>query len=187
MKDSIKNLFSLDGKVALVTGGNGGIGKGIARGLAGAGADIVIAARNEAKTAAAVREIKEEFGVKVVGVRVDVRQEPQIHAMVKKALDSFKQIDILVSNAGIAIHKIPEEMSTAEWDENIEVNLRSFFIAAKAVYPVMKKSGGERSSASARCLHSFGSEALPAYGASKGGIVQLTRSLAVGWPTIISR
>jgi 2-deoxy-D-gluconate 3-dehydrogenase len=67
MKESIKNLFSLDGKVAIVTGGNGGIGKGIARGMAGAGADVVIAARNEAKTAAAVREIKEEFGVKVLG------------------------------------------------------------------------------------------------------------------------
>jgi 2-deoxy-D-gluconate 3-dehydrogenase len=181
MKESIKNLFSLDGKVALVTGGNGGIGKGIARGLAGAGADIVIAARNEAKTAAAVSEIKEEFGVKVVGVKVDVRQEQQIQAMVKKALESFKQIDILVSNAGIAIHKIPEEMSTAEWDENIEVNLRSFFIAAKAVYPVMKKAGGGKIISIGSMFAFFGSEALPAYGASKGGIVQLTRSLAVGW------
>ena len=181
MKETIKDLFSLDGKVAIVTGGNGGIGKGIARGLAGAGADVVIAARNEAKMAKTVQEIKEEFGVKVLGVKVDVRQEQQIHAMVKQVLDVFGRINILVSNAGIAIHKIPQQLSTAEWDENIEVNLRSFFICANAVYPVMKKAGGGKIISMGSMFAFFGSEALPAYGASKGGIVQLTRSLAVAW------
>ncbi len=181
MKESIKNLFSLDGKVALVTGGNGGIGKGIAQGLAGAGANIAVAARNEAKTTAAVREIKEEFGVKVIGVKVDVRDEQQINDMVKRVVEAFGRIDILVSNAGIAIHKLPLEMTTAEWDQNIEVNLRSFFIGAKAVHPVMKKAGGGKIISIGSMFAFFGSEALPAYGASKGGIVQLTRSLAVGW------
>lgn len=181
MKESIRSLFSLDGKVAIVTGGNGGIGKGIARGLAGAGADIVIAARNEAKTAAAVREIKEEFGVQVLSVKVDVRQERQITAMVKQVLDVFGRINILVSNAGMAIHKLPQEMSTAEWDENIEVNLRSFFICANAVYPIMKRAGGGKIISNGSMTAIFGAAALPAYGASKGGIVQLTRSLAVAW------
>ena len=125
---------------------------------------------------------KDEYPVSLLRrVKVDVRQEQQIHAMVKKALDAFKQIDILVSNAGIAIHKIPQEMSTAEWDENIEINLRSFFIGAKAVYPVMKKAGGGKIISIGSMFAFFGSEALPAYGASKGGILQLTRSLAVGW------
>jgi 2-deoxy-D-gluconate 3-dehydrogenase len=181
MKESLKGLFSLEGKVAIVTGGNGGIGKGIARGLAGAGADIVIAARNEAKTSAAVREIKEEFAVKVLGVKADVRQERQIHAMVKKALDTFGRIDILVSNAGIGIHKLPHEMTTSEWDENIEINLRSLFICSNAVYPAMKKAGGGKVISIGSMTSIFGVAALPAYGASKGGIVQLTRCLAVAW------
>jgi 2-deoxy-D-gluconate 3-dehydrogenase len=181
MKETIKNLFSLDGKVAIVTGGNGGIGKGIARGLAGAGANIAIAARNETKTAAAVGEIEKEFGVKVLGVKADMRQEKQINAMVKKVLDVFGRIDILVSNAGIAIHKLPQELSTAEWDENIEVNLRSFFICANRVYPVMKKAGGGKIISIGSMTSIFGVAALPAYGASKGGIVQLTRCLAVAW------
>jgi len=181
MKEKTKGLFSLDGKVAIVTGGNGGIGKGIAQGLAGAGADIIIAARNEAKTAKTARELKQEFGVRVSGVRVDVREEEQIHAMVKQVLDGFGRIDILVSNAGIAIHKLPQEMSTAEWDENIEVNLRSFFICADAVYPIMKRAGGGKIISIGSLTSIFGVGALPAYGASKGGIVQLTKSLAVAW------
>jgi 2-deoxy-D-gluconate 3-dehydrogenase len=181
MKESIKNLFSLDNKVAIVTGGNGGIGKGIARGLAGAGANIAIAARNETKTAAAIREIKKDFGVQVLGVKADMREEKQIHGMVKKVLDAFGKIDILVANAGIAIHKLPHEMSTEEWDENIEVNLRSFFICSNAVYPVMKKAGGGKILSIGSMTTIFGVAALPAYGASKGGIVQLTRCLAVAW------
>jgi 2-deoxy-D-gluconate 3-dehydrogenase len=181
MKESIKNLFSLDGKVAIVTGGNGGIGKGIARGLAGAGANIVIAARNETKTASAVREIEKEFGVKVLGVKADMRQEKQIHTMVKKALGTLGRIDILVSNAGMAIHKLPHEMSTEEWDENIEVNLRSFFVCSNAVYPVMKNAGRGKIISIGSMTSIFGVAALPAYGASKGGIVQLTRCLAVAW------
>lgn len=86
MKETVKEMFSLDGKVPIVTGGNGGIGKGIARRLAGAGADIVIGARNEAKTADAAAEIKKDFGVKVIGIKVDVRQEGEIYRMVKQVL-----------------------------------------------------------------------------------------------------
>jgi 2-deoxy-D-gluconate 3-dehydrogenase len=181
MKESIKTLFTLEGKVAIVTGGNGGIGKGIARGLAGAGADIVIAARNDAKIASAVREIKEEFGVEVLGVKADMRQEQQIMAMVEKVLDVFGRINILVSNAGMAIRKFPQDMSTAEWDENIEVNLRSFFICSNAVYPVMKKAGGGKIISIGSIYVIFGAADLPAYAGSKGGIAQLTRSLAVAW------
>ena len=181
MKEAIKNLFALDNKVAIVTGGNRGIGKGIARGLAGAGANIVIGAHDDAKIASAVREIKEEFGVQVLGVKADVRQEEQIITMVKRALDAFGRIDILVSNAGMAIRKFPEEMSTAEWDANIEINLRSFFICSTAVYPVMKKMGGGKIISIGSMFVIFGAADLPAYASSKGGIVQLTRSLAVAW------
>jgi 2-deoxy-D-gluconate 3-dehydrogenase len=181
MRETMKEMFGLDGKVALVTGGNGGIGKGVARGLAGAGANIIIGARNEAKTADAAAEIKGDFGVEVMGLKVDVRQEGEIYEMVKQALDTFGGIDILVSNAGIAIHKLPQDMSVSEWDENIEINLRSFFIAAKAVYPTMKGVGGGKIISIGSLTSIFGVGALPAYGASKGGILQLTRSLAVAW------
>lgn len=181
MKETIQEMFGLKGKVAIVTGGNGGIGKGIARGLAGAGANIVIAARNETKTANAVEEIEKDFGVEVMGLKTDVSHDKEIYDMVKKTLDRFKKIDILVSNAGIAIHKLPQEMSIAEWDENIGINLRSFFIAAKAVYPVMKERGGGKIISIGSMTSIFGVGALPAYGASKGGILQLTRSLAVAW------
>jgi 2-deoxy-D-gluconate 3-dehydrogenase len=181
MKETVREMFSLDGKVAIVTGGNGGIGKGIARGLAGAGATIVIGARNEAKTTDAVAEIKGDFGVEVLGVKADVRQEGEIYEMVKRALHRFGRIDILVSNAGIAIHKLPQDMSVAEWDENVEINLRSFFITAKAAYPAMKEAGGGKIISIGSMASIFGVSALPAYGASKGGILQLTRSLAVAW------
>ena len=181
MKETMEEMFSLDGKAAIVTGGNGGIGKGIARGLAGAGANIIIGARNEAKTADAVAEIKGDFGVEVLGVKVDVRQEGENHVMVKQALDTFGRIDILVCNAGIGIHKLPQEMSVDEWDENVEINLRGLFIAAKAVYAAMKEAGGGKIISIGSMTSIFGVGALPAYGASKGGILQLTRSLAVAW------
>jgi len=174
-------MFGLNGKVAIVTGGNGGIGKGIARGLAGAGANIVIGARNESKTANAVAEIKRDFGVKVLGTNADMLRVSEIDEMVKQTLNKFGRIDILVSNAGIGIHKLPQDMSLDEWDENVDINLRGFFIIAKAVYPIMKKAGGGKIISIGSMTSIFGVGALPAYGASKGGILQLTRNLAVAW------
>lgn len=181
MKETVKEMFGLSGKVAIVTGGNGGIGKGIARGLAGSGANIVIGARNEAKTADAAAEIKTDFGVEVLGIKADMLQVSEIDEMVKQTLNKFGRIDILVSNAGIGIHKLPQDMSLAEWDENVDINLRGFFIIAKAVYPIMKKAGGGKIISIGSMTSIFGVGALPAYGASKGGILQLTRNLAVAW------
>lgn len=177
----MKTSFSLQGKVAIVTGGNGGIGKGIARGFASVGGDIVIAARNQAKTDEAAREIQEEFGVRVLGVQVDVRQEEQIQAMGAQVLNKFGQIDILVNNAGINIRKMPQDYMTAEWDEVLETNLRSAFLCSRAVYPGMKEAGGGKIINIGSMTSFFGGAKLAPYGTSKGGIVQLTRSLAVAW------
>jgi 2-deoxy-D-gluconate 3-dehydrogenase len=181
MKETITEMFDLNGKVAIVTGGNGGIGKGIARGLAGAGANIVIGARNEAKTADAAAEIRGDFGVEVLGVQVDVRQEEENNEMVRQTLDRFGRIDILVCNAGMSYHMAPQAMTVAQWDENVEINLRGFFIAAKAVFPLMKRAGGGKIISIGSMTSIFGVAFLPAYGASKGGMLQLTRSLAVAW------
>ena len=177
----MKTSFSLQGKVAIVTGGNGGIGKGIARGFAGAGSDIVIAARNQAKTAEAAREIQEEFGVQVLGVQVDVRQEEQIRAMGAQVLDTLGRIDILVNNAGTNIRKMPQDYLVAEWDEILEANLRSAFLCSRVVYPGMKEACGGKIINIGSMTSFFGGAKLAPYGASKGGIVQLTRSLAVAW------
>ena len=177
----MKTPFTLQGKVAIVTGGNGGIGKGIARGFAGAGSDIVIAARNQAKTDGAVREIQDDFGVRVLGIQVDVRQEEQIQAMGAQVLDTFGRIDILVNNAGINIRKMPQDYLTAEWDEVLDANLRSAFLCSRAVYPGMKQVGGGKIINIGSMTSLFGGAKLAPYGTSKGGIVQLTRSLAVAW------
>ena len=181
MKESLEGFFSLKGKIAIVTGGNGGIGKGIARGLASVGANIVIAARNKAKTDAAVAEIKKDFGVEVLGLSVNMRQPPEIEAMVKETVQKFGRIDIVAANAGIGFHKPPTEITLDEWDENIEVNLRHTFVVAKAAYPYMKAAGGGKIITLGSMTSIFGIPFLPSYGASKGGILSLTYSLAVAW------
>lgn len=187
MKNSIQEMFRLDGKVAIVTGAGRGIGKGIARGLAGAGADIVIAdiAFNEADEAgspASVAEISADFGVKAVGVKADVRQEADNLGMVNQALKTFGRIDILVCNAGMGGGGILlQDMEAAKWDEILATNLGSFFLGAKAVYPHMKAAGGGKIISIGSMTSLFGVGAFSAYGASKGGVLQLSRSLAVGW------
>ncbi len=110
-------LFNLQGKVAIVTGGNGGIGLGIAQGLAGAGSNIVIGARNQAKTEEAVKSLAKEFKIEVLGLQVDVKEEDQVHLMVQRTVEKFGRIDILVNNAGINIRKFPQEYTIKEWDE----------------------------------------------------------------------
>jgi 2-deoxy-D-gluconate 3-dehydrogenase len=175
------NMFSLKGRVAIVTGGNGGIGYGIARGFASAGASIVIAARNPSKTAKAAETIRGDYRAKVLELEVDVKRENQISSMVEKTLDYFGRIDVLVNNAGINIRKMPQDLSSAEYDEVLEVNLRSAFLCSKAVYPAMKEAGGGKIINIGSMTSLFGGGKLMAYGASKGGIVAMTRALAVAW------
>lgn len=175
------DLFSLKDKVAIVTGGNGGIGYGIARGLASVGGNIIIAARNSSKTAKAAESIRRDYGARVLELGVDVRRENQILSMVEKTLEFFGRIDVLVNNAGINIRKMPQDLSSAEYDEVMEVNLRSAFLCSKAVYPAMKEARGGKIINIGSMTSLFGGGKLMAYGASKGGIVAMTRALAVAW------
>ena len=175
-----QKLFDLTGKVAVVTGGNGGIGLGIAMGLAGAGANIVIAARSVEKTAQALEDIR-ALGVEAHGITVDVTQEPAIQRMITNTIDHMGRLDILVNNSGIAVRAQPQELTAAQWDSVVDVNLRAAFLASKAAYAQMVKAGGGKVINVGSMYSIFGSDWGAPYAASKGGLVQLTKSLAVAW------
>jgi 2-deoxy-D-gluconate 3-dehydrogenase len=174
------SLFDLKGRVALVTGGNGGIGLGMARGLAEAGAAVVIAGRNAAKSEAAAAELA-KLGARTAVVSGDVTDEAQCRRLVEETVARLGRLDILVNNAGINIRKPAQELELAEWRMVIDTNLTSAFVASQAVYPVMKAAGGGKIVNIGSMLSIFGAGFAPAYGASKGGIVQLTKALASGW------
>jgi 2-deoxy-D-gluconate 3-dehydrogenase len=174
------SLFDLKGRVAIVTGGNGGIGLGMARGLAEAGATIVIAGRNTKKSEAAAAELA-KLDAKTVVLSVDVADEASCARMIGDAKKQLGRVDILVNNAGINIRKVPNELSLAEWKQVIDVNLTSTFICSHAAYPVMKEAGGGKIINIGSMLSIFGAPFAPAYGASKGGVVQLTKSMATAW------
>ncbi len=174
------NPFDLTGRVAVVTGGNGGIGLGIAEGLAAAGASIAIAARDPEKNAAAAARVA-AAGVGVAWFATDVGDADSCAAMVESVLRQFGRLDILVNNAGIFIRRRPEEFTLAEWRRVLDVNLTGAFLCAQAAYPAMKRQGGGKIVNLGSLASIFGTAAGAAYAASKGGIVQLTRSLAVSW------
>jgi 2-dehydro-3-deoxy-D-gluconate 5-dehydrogenase len=173
-------MFDLKGRVAIVTGGNGGIGLGMAKGLAKAGARVVVAARNRDKSSAAVRELK-ALGSDALAIAVDVTDERSVDALVGETIKQCGRIDILVNNAGINIRKPAHELPLEQWQQVIGTNLTSAFVCSRAVYPHMKRAGGGKIINIGSMLSIFGASFAPAYGASKGGIVQLTKSLAVGW------
>ena len=176
-----RNLFNLKGKVALVTGGNGGLGLGMALGLAEAGANIAIAARNPDKTSDAIKQI-EGVGVRAISVPTDVTKETEIESMISQTLDKLGQIDILVNNSGVTMRKEPEDLSGDEWDHVLNVNLRACFLASKTVYPHMRDRGSGKiiNIGSMTSIFGGGGSGAP-YSSSKGGIVQLSKSLAVAW------
>lgn len=174
------SLFDLTGRVAIVTGGNGGIGLGMATGLAEAGAAIVIAARDQKKSAEAAEKLQ-KLGARVATVEVDVKDQDSVKRMVQATLDRFQRVDILVANAGINIRKPPQDMSVEEWQAVLDVNLNGPFFCAQAVYPAMKAQGGGKIITIGSMTSIFGVPFAPAYSATKGGVVQLTRSLATAW------
>jgi 2-deoxy-D-gluconate 3-dehydrogenase len=173
-------LFDLSGRVALVTGGNGGIGLGMGRGLAAAGASVMVAGRNAAKSAAAVAEL-EALGARAAAVEVDVTDPESCTAMVARTVADFGRVDILINNAGTAIRKQPQDYALEEWHEVLETNLTSAFICCRAVYPGMCQQGGGKIINIGSMMSIFGGSFSAPYASSKGGIVQLGKSLANAW------
>jgi 2-deoxy-D-gluconate 3-dehydrogenase len=173
-------LFDLNGRVAVITGGNAGIGLGIAKGLATAGAAIVIAGRRAEKNVEAARAI-EAYKVNAAALELDVSKEESCRAMVESTVRRFGRLDILVNNAGTTIRKQPEAYTLAEWNRVIDTNLNGAFLCAQAGYPHMKHGGGGKIVNIGSMLSIFGASFAAAYAASKGGIVQMTKALACAW------
>ena len=167
--------FDLTGKVAIVTGGNGGIGLGMARGLAAAGAKVVVAGRNAQKSAAAAKEIGG------IAIEVDVKSEASLKALIVGTVKVHGRLDILVNNAGINIRKQPQEYTLAEYHEVMNTNLTSAFTCSQAAYPEMIKNGGGKVINIGSMMSIFGASFTTPYAASKGGIVQMTRAMACAW------
>ena len=173
-------MFDLKGKVAIVTGGNGGIGLGMARGLAAAGARVVVAGRDQKKSQAAVADLTGR-GAEAFAVAVDVTDEAAVARMIAATLERWGRLDALVNNAGINIRKPVHELALEEWHRVLDTNLTSAFLCSKAAYPAFKKAGGGKIINIGSMMSIFGASFAPVYSSSKGGIVQLTKSTAVAW------
>jgi 2-dehydro-3-deoxy-D-gluconate 5-dehydrogenase len=173
-------LFDLSGRVAVVTGGNGGIGLGMAKGLAAAGASVVVAARNAEKGQQAAATLA-AFGIKSAFIALDVADVDACRAMTGETLERFGRLDILINNAGTSIRKPPESFTAAEWRAVLDTNLTGALFCSQAAYLVMKEAGGGKIINIGSMYSIFGTSYGAAYAASKGGLVQLTKSLAIAW------
>jgi 2-deoxy-D-gluconate 3-dehydrogenase len=172
-------MFDLGGKVAVVTGGNGGIGLGMARGLAQCGALVVIAGRNAEKSREAADELREEGG-RADAIECDVTDEGEVERLFAETGKRHGRVDILVNNAGTTVRKRPQDLELHEWRHVMDTNLTSAFMCSKAAYPLLKRQGGKVINVGSM-MSIFGAPYASAYGASKGGIVQFTRSIATAW------
>jgi len=173
-------MFDLTGKVAIVTGGNGGIGLAMAEALGRAGARLLLVGRDQDKTAKAAAALAPS-GIDARAYIADVVDKAANEAMVGAARDAWGRVDILVANAGINRRMPPEAFSPADWHAVVDTNLTSILFAAQAVRPAMLENGGGKIITIGSMLSIFGLPLAAAYAASKGGVVQLTRSLAAAW------
>jgi 2-deoxy-D-gluconate 3-dehydrogenase len=173
-------LFDLTGRVALVTGGNGGLGLAMAQGMAACGADIVLSGRNADKAKAALDSLT-EYGRKTVFIAADLGTPAACRKLVAEAAEAFGRLDILVNNAGTSIRKMPETYTDEEWHHVLDTNLTSAFVCSQAAYAAMKAGGGGKMINTGSMMSLFGAPYATPYCASKGGLVQMTRALATAW------
>jgi gluconate 5-dehydrogenase len=178
MELGMNKMFDLNGRVALVIGGHGGIGKAVALGLVDAGADVAVASRNIEALKSVVKEI-EAKGKRSLAVAVDVTDEKKVNTMVDQVLKTFPRIDILVNAAGLAIRKPADTFPVDEWQKVMDINTRGTFLCCQAVGRVMLKQKGGRiiNISSVRGRYGLPS-GYAAYCPSKGAVDTLTRTLA---------
>lgn len=175
-----ENFFDLTGQVALVTGTSRGLGQHFARALARAGADLILTSRNPETLAPFEAEIR-SLGRRAVSLPLDVRDEQSIRAMAMQAEAAFGQIHILVNNAGCNVRKPALEVTWDDWNLVLDTNLRGSFFVAQAIARGMIARGYGRIVNIGSVTSVFGYAGLAPYGASRGGIRQLTMSLADDW------
>ncbi len=174
------NMFDLSGRIAIVTGGNQGIGFGIAQGLASAGATVVIANRRAAEGQKAAESLRKE-GYKAIAIPTDVSQKASIAAMVAEVLKQFQKIDILVNNAGVIIRKPLEDFEEDEWDTIHNTNLRGLFFCCQLVgREMIKRKKGKIINISS-ILSQITQSGRGVYATAKAGVSHLTRCLAMEW------
>lgn len=173
-------LFDLSGRVAVVTGGNGGIGYAMAEGLAQAGAAVAITGRNATKGEAAAEQLR-SAGARALFVESDVADRNSNLRMVESVTSALGDIAILVNNAGLHVANASNVMTSEQWDADISVNLTGAFLCCQAVYPSMVRRGGGKIINIASVGAFLGQPFAPNYAASKGGVISLTKALAVEW------
>jgi 2-deoxy-D-gluconate 3-dehydrogenase len=173
-------IFDLQKRVAFITGGNGGIGFGIAKGFASAGASVVIAGRNKTKAQSALSELH-SLGAQAEFVELDVLKEASCHKAIQRAVERYGRLDILVNNAGTSIRKQPKDLTAQDWHLVMNTNLTSAFLCSQAAYPHMVSIGGGKIINIGSMMSIFGMPYATPYAASKGGIVQMTRAMATAW------
>lgn len=174
-------LFSLEGRTALVIGGKRGLGYAMAEAFAQAGADVALVSREAGRLEEAAGRLAAATGRRVLALAGDATQPQEVRRIVDETLAVFGRIDILVNSAGINIRKPVEQMSLDEWNQVMDTNLTATFLACQAVGPHMKKAGFGRVINVASILANFGLADRTAYCSSKGGVLQLTRVLALEW------
>jgi NAD(P)-dependent dehydrogenase (short-subunit alcohol dehydrogenase family) len=172
--------FRLTGEVSIVTGASRGLGRAMAEALAEAGSDVVLAARDEETLETVARGIR-SLRVKALVVPTNVENEQELDRLVERTVEQFGRIDILVNDAGATVRCPAMDFSIEDWDKVIAVNLRSVFLLSQKVARVMARQGGGRIINVASMTSEVGVPTIPAYAASKGGIRQLTKALAVEW------
>ena len=179
MKKNILDLFKLNGQVALIIGGNRGLGLAMAQALAEAGATLSIAARDTVVNSAAVKQLQDDYSVEVISNYCDVTDEGSIQDTVEKTIQQFGKIDILINSAGINLRGPIEDISVSDFNKVQQVNVTGSWLACRAVIPFMKKNNYGRIINMGSMLSVTAIPERTPYATSKGAILQLTRSLAI--------
>lgn len=182
----MKNVFEsfrVDGRRALVTGGAKGLGRVMAETLAQAGADVAVCSRTESESVAAAREISESTGRRSLGLGADVTRDADVSRLVSEVEARFGPIDILINNAGINRRGAPDELSEADWDAVVDVNLKAPFLVARRIGPKMAERGWGRIINLGSILSVIGIAGRAPYASAKAGVLNLTRVLALEWAT----
>jgi 2-deoxy-D-gluconate 3-dehydrogenase len=173
-------IFDLQKRVAVITGGNGGIGLGMAKGLASAGAAVVIAGRNKAKAQSALSELH-GLGAQAEFVELDVLDDASCRQAIQRAVERFGRLDILVNNAGTTVRAQPQDLTAQDWHLVMNTNLTGAFLCSQAAYPHMVRAGAGKIINVGSMMSVFASSYATPYAASKGGIVQMAKAMAVAW------